>query len=194
MFRRRLSKLKRSSECVAYGRGVWTRRKAYWRQKKISRATYVALARQRAPIARVYALEEVPKQHIITRICSTLLKMMEKVMHTIILAEVVANGIQIVAFSSAFQEFAPGTKYEELCTVIGIHVISLLMGPAFSSDMAGDGPKSDKDNECKDGQPIHERSSSSDSKTTESNYRPPTPTKPRRMTRRKYKNLVRLHR
>ena len=68
--------------------------------------------------------------------------------------------------------------------------LPLLIGPQFSSDPSADGP----DKESKDKVPINEESSSSDTKSDMGESRPPTPTKPRGMTKQKYKNLVRLHR
>ena len=68
--------------------------------------------------------------------------------------------------------------------------MQLLIGPQFSSDPSADGP----DKESKDKVPINEESSSSDTKSDMGESRPPTPTKPRGMTKQKYKNLVRLHR
>ena len=64
------------------------------------------------------------------------------------------------------------------------------MGPEFSSDISGDGP----DKDSNDKPPVMRGSSSSDSKEEKSDYRPSTPTKPRGMSKQKYKNLVRLHR
>ena len=68
-----------------------------------------------------------------------------------------------------------------------------LIGPEFSSDSSADGP-----NERKEGnKSMHEDSNSSDTKSDERQSRPTrprTPTKPRWMSKRKYKNLVRKHR
>ena len=68
--------------------------------------------------------------------------------------------------------------------------LPLLIGPQFSSDSSADGP----DKKGEDKLPIHEETSSSDTKSEILESRPSTPTKPRGMTKRKYKNLVRKHR
>ena len=66
---------------------------------------------------------------------------------------------------------------------------SLKLGPAFSSDVSGDGPRrEDRDSKST------EESPTSDSKSGSSDHRPPTPPKPRGMSKRKYKNYVRKHR
>ena len=63
------------------------------------------------------------------------------------------------------------------------------MGPEFSSDVSGDGPRrEDRDSKST------EESPSSDTKSGSSDHRPPTPPKPRGMTKRNYKNYVRKHR
>ena len=68
--------------------------------------------------------------------------------------------------------------------------VPLLIGPQFSSDPSADGP----DKKGEDKLPIHEETSSSDTKSAMCENRPSTPTKPRGMSKRKYKNLVRKHR
>ena len=65
----------------------------------------------------------------------------------------------------------------------------LTLGPEYPSDVIGDGPRREgKGQKCTD------ESKSSDSNLDSSDHRPPTPPKPRGMTKRKYKNLVRKHR
>ena len=66
----------------------------------------------------------------------------------------------------------------------------LLMGPEFSSDTSGDGPDKYSDEK----EPVIEGSSSGDSESEKNDGRPPTPTKPRGMTKQKYRNMVRSHR
>ena len=68
--------------------------------------------------------------------------------------------------------------------------LPLLIGPQFSSDPSADGP----DKKGEDKLPIHEETNSSDTKSDLPESRPSTPTKPRGMSKRKYKNLVRKHR
>ena len=68
--------------------------------------------------------------------------------------------------------------------------LPVLIGPQFSSDPSADGP----DKKGEDNLPIHEDTSSSDTKSDLPESRPSTPTKPRWMSKRKYKNLVRKHR
>ena len=68
--------------------------------------------------------------------------------------------------------------------------LPLLMGPQFSSDPSADGP----DKKGEDKLIIDDDTSSSDTKSDLSESRPSTPAKPRGMSRRKYKNLVRKHR
>ena len=63
------------------------------------------------------------------------------------------------------------------------------MGPEFSSDISGDGP-----DKCDEKKPVIEGPSSIDSDSEKNDGRPPTPTKPRGMTKQKYKNMVRSHR
>ena len=63
------------------------------------------------------------------------------------------------------------------------------MGPEYSSCVSGDGPGR-KDQESKS----TDESPSSDSKSASSDNRPHTPPKPRGMSKRNYKNLVRRHR
>ena len=66
---------------------------------------------------------------------------------------------------------------------------SLTMGPEFSSDISGDGPRrEDRDSKST------EESPTSDTKSGSSDHRPPTPPKPRGMSKSKYKNYVRKHR
>ena len=66
---------------------------------------------------------------------------------------------------------------------------SLQLGPEFSSNVTGDGPqREDRDSKSTDESPT------SDSESGSSDYRPPTPPKPRGMSKRKYKNYVRKHR
>ena len=66
---------------------------------------------------------------------------------------------------------------------------SLKLGPEFSSDVSGDGPRrEDRGSKSTDESPT------SDSKSESSDSRPPTPPKPRGMGKRKYKNVVRKHR
>ena len=71
------------------------------------------------------------------------------------------------------------------------HIIAkvLKVGPEYSSDESGDGPKRDK-------QDSKNRSdnSVSDSESEGNDTRPPTPPKPRGMSKSKYKTLVRKHR
>ena len=68
--------------------------------------------------------------------------------------------------------------------------LPLLIGPQFSSDPSADGP----DKKGEDKLPIHEETDSSDTKSDLPESRPSTPTKPRGMSKRNYKNLVRKHR
>ena len=66
---------------------------------------------------------------------------------------------------------------------------TLKLGPEFSSDVSGDGPRrEDRDSKSTEDSPT------SDSKSESNDCRPPTPPKPRGMTKRKYKNFVRKHR
>ena len=188
VFRGQSQYIKRS-----YSRGVWTRRKVYWRQKMVSRALYVTLARQRRLTNQTYANKEVSEQHVLAILCHSITEMMELVVNKVF-AEFRATATIRAVYRNAFQGFKFAAKSEEFMTVIGIHLITLLMGPAFSSDIAGDGPEKDQDNKSKDKEQIDERSTSSESQSDDRECRPPTPTKPQGMGKRKYKNLVRSHR
>ena len=65
----------------------------------------------------------------------------------------------------------------------------LKLGPGYPSSIAGDGPRrEDRESKSTDESPT------SDSKSGSSDYRPPTPPKPRGMSKRNYKNMVRKHR
>ena len=65
----------------------------------------------------------------------------------------------------------------------------LKFGPEYSSDVSGDGPNRENgDSKTTD------ESTSSDSRSDSSDNRPPTPPKPRGMSKRNYKKLVRKHR
>ena len=139
----------------------------------VSRALYVTHAREHRLISHTYSEKEVSGQHVVPIHCHSITEMME------------------FAVNKVFARFR---ATEEFMTIIGIHLITLLMGPAFSSDIAGDGPGRDEDNECKDRDELDEGSTSSESKSNDRECRPPTPTKPQGMTKRKYKNLVRSHR
>ena len=59
----------------------------------------------------------------------------------------------------------------------------------FSSDESGDGPRGEYRNSNST-----DESPTSESKSGSSDSRPPTPPKPKGMTKRKYKNYVRKHR
>ena len=59
---------------------------------------------------------------------------------------------------------------------------SLKLGPEFSSDVSGDGPRREDQ-----GSKSTDESPTSDSKSGSSDSRPPTPPKPKGMTKRKYK-------
>ena len=65
----------------------------------------------------------------------------------------------------------------------------LKVGPEYPSDESGDGPKREKHNSKN-----RSDNSISDSQSENSDTRPPTPPKPRGMSKSKYKNLVRKHR
>ena len=185
--------MKRSLGYRTYSRGAWTRRKVYWRQKMVSRALYVTLARQRRLTSDTYANKEVSEQHVLHILCHSITEMMELIVNKVFARIRDAATIRAV-YRNVFQGFKFAAKYEVLMTIIGIHLVTLLMGPAFSSDIAGDGPERDEDNKCKDREQLDEGSTSSESKSDDRECRPPTPNKPKGMTKRKYKNLVRLHR
>ena len=145
--------------CKPYRGRLWSKRKVYWRQKSISRAEYVQLARDRS-------LPHLPHRNY----CGN-------------------DKCTLPQISRVVNWYTIGTLKHIKDYVRNLR-LPVLIGPQFSSDPSADGP----DKKGEDKLPIHEDTSSSDTKSDLPESRPSTPTKPRGMTKRKYKNLVRKHR
>ena len=98
--------------------------------------------------------------------------------------------VRVCSYFDRVREFVAGF-YPKQNTNTPSYVIAKLLkvGPEYSSDESGDGPKRDK-------QENKNRSdtSVSDSESDGNDTRPPTPPKPRGMSKSKYKSLVWQHR
>ena len=98
--------------------------------------------------------------------------------------------VRVRSYFAQVREFVAGF-YPKQNTNTPYYTIAevLKVGPEYSSDESGDGPKRDKqDNKNRSDNNV------SDSESEGSDTRPPTPPKPRGMSKSKYKTLVRHHR
>ena len=158
-FRKRFLRATTGLVCKRYRGRLWSKRRVYWRQRSISRAKYVQLARDRS-------LPHLPHR----KSCGN-----EKCSLSQLSRVVICH--------------VEGTLKQVRDYVRNLR-LPLLIGPQFSSDPSADGP----DKKGEDKLPIHEETDSSDTKSDLPESRPSTPTKPRGMSKRNYKNLVRKHR
>ena len=145
--------------CKGYRGRLWSKRRVYWRQRGISRAEYVQLARNRS-------LPNLPHR----RYCGNDKCSLSEIYRVV--------NCQVVWTLKHVRDYARNLR------------LPILLGPQFSSDPSGDGP----DKKGEDKLPILEETTSSDTKSDLPECRPSTPTKPRGMSKQKYKNLVRKHR